>query len=276
MEAWTNSSTGAVESLPEGAPGVAQAGAEVTPEPHPAALEASTAATPPPEEAVPTPLPTMVSGEIANPLPLVTIIPAPAALPAPSVVVAPPVATDAPPVAAAVPAPARPHGSEDPGFADQIINNWMKQGDRLADPSPVEDLDLSDLAEPTDPVAHELLDSKKQAVRPVARTSRAVRWLSVGTLGVAMSFGLYWAAQEPRQGSGYAAAAPPPATSTAEAAPAPQPPAPAPVVPAPSPELAAIHVAQPAGGAARGKHKHRRAAAAAATGAGRAHRRHGK
>ncbi len=164
MEAWTNSSTGTVESLPEGAPSAAPAGAEMTPEPHPAALEASTAATPPPEAAVPTPLPTMISGEIASPLPLVAVIPAPAAPPAPSVVVAPPAAT-------AVPALARPQ-ADDPGFADQIINNWMKQGDRLADPRPVEDLDLSDLAEPTDPVAHELLDSKKQSVRPVARAGR--------------------------------------------------------------------------------------------------------
>jgi pyruvate dehydrogenase E2 component (dihydrolipoyllysine-residue acetyltransferase) len=264
MEAWTNSSTGAVESLPEGAPGAAPAGAEVTPEPHPAALEASMAATPPPEEAVPTPLPTMISGEIANPLPLVTIIPAPAAPPTPSVVVAPPVAT-------AAPAPVRAH-AEDPGFADQIINNWMKQGDRLADPRPVEDLDLSDLAEPTDPVAHELLDSKKQSVRPVARSARAARWVSIGVLGVAMSFGLYWAAQEPRPGAGYAAAAPA-VVRTVEPAPAPQPPAPAPV--APAPELAAIQVAQPAATAARGKHKHRRAAAAT-TSAGRAHRKHGK
>ena len=266
MEAWTNSSTGAVESLPEGPPSAAPAGAEVTPEPHPGALEASTAATPPPEEAVPTPLPTMVSGEIATPPPLVTIIPAPAAPPTPSVVVAPPAVN---PVA-----PARPqaHAGEDPGFADQIINNWMKQGDRLADPRPVEDLDLSDLAEPTDPVAHELLDSRKQrqqSVRPVSRTGRAVRWLSIGALGIAMSFGLYWAAQEPRPGA-YAAAAPA-AASIVKAAPAPQPPAP--VVPAP--ELAAIQVAQPAPSAKNGKHKHRRAAAVT-TSAGRAHRRHGK
>lgn len=264
MEAWTNSSTDAVESLPEGAPSAAQAGAEVTPEPHPAALEASNVATPLPEEAVPTPLPTMVSGEIASPLPLVTVIPAPAAPPAPSVVVAPPAAN------AAV-APGRPqaHAGDDPGFADQIINNWMKQGDRLADPRPIEDLDLADLAEPTDPVAHELLDSRKQSVRPVARAGRAVRWLSIGALGVAMSFGLYWAAQEPRPGAGYAAAAPA-AVKTIETAPAPQPPA-----PAPAPELAAIQVAQPAATATRGKHKHRRAAAVA-TSAGRAHRRHGK
>jgi hypothetical protein len=268
MEAWTNSSTGAVESLAEGAPSAAPAGAEVTPEPHPAALEASTTATPPPEAAVPTPLPTMISGEIASPLPLVTVIPPPAAPPAPSVVVAPPVAT-------AVPAHARPQGQagDDPGFADQIINNWMKQGDRLADPRPIEDLDLSDLAEPTDPVAHELLDSRKQSVRPVSRSGRAARWLSVGALGIAMSFGLYWAAQEPRPGAYAAGAAAPPVAAAVEIAPAPQPPAPA----APAPELAAIQVAQPAATAVRGKHKHRRAAAAATTtGAGRAHRRHGR
>ena len=147
----------------------------------------------------------MVSGEIASPVPLVTVIPAPAAPPAPSVVVAPPAAN-------AVAAPVRPtaHAGDDPGFADQIINNWMKQGDRLADPRPVEDLDLADLAEPTDPVAHELLDSRRQSqqsLRPVARAGRAARWLSVGALGVAMSFGLYWAAQEPRPGAGFAAAA---------------------------------------------------------------------
>jgi hypothetical protein len=270
MEAWTNSSTGGVESLPEGAPSAAPAGTEVTPEPHPAALEASTAVTPPPEAAVPTPLPTTISGEIASPLPLVTVIPAPAAPPAPSVVVAPPAAT-------AVPAHARPQAADDPGFADQIINNWMKQGDRLADPRPVEELNLSDLAEPTDPVAHELLDSRRQSqqsVRPVARSGRTAGWLSVGALGIAMSFGLYWAAQEPRPGA-YAAGAAPPAAAAVEIAPARQPPAPAPAVPAPAPELAAIQVAQPLATAVRGKHKHRRAAAAA-TGAGRSHRRHGR
>jgi len=267
MEAWTNSSTGTLESRPEGAPSAASAAAEVTPEPHPAALDASTAATPPPEAAVPTPLPTMVSGEIASPLPLVTVIPPPAAPPAPSVLVAPPAAN-------AVTAPVRPqaHAGDDPGFADQIINNWMKQGDRLADPRPVEDLDLVDLAEPTDPVAHELLDSSRQSrqsVGPIARTGRAARWLSIGALGVAMSLGLYWAAQEPRPGAGYAAAAPAPA-NVVETPPAPQPPA-----PAATPELAAVQVAQSASSAARGKHKHRRAAAAA-TGAGRAHHRHGR
>ncbi len=266
MEAWTNSNTGTLESRPEGAPSAASAADEVTPEPHPAALDASTVATPPPEEAVPTPLPSMVSGEIASPLPLVTVIPPPAAPPAPSVLVA------LPPAANTVGAPGRPqaHAGDDPGFADQIINNWMKQGDRLADPRPVEDLDLTDLAEPTDPVAHELLDSsrqRQQSVGPIARTGRATRWLSVGALGVAMSFGLYWAAQEPRPGAGYAAAALP-AAAVVETTPAPQPPAPAPA-------LAAVEVAQPASSAAHGKHKHRRAAAAA-TGAGRSHRHHGR
>jgi hypothetical protein len=226
-------------------------------------LDASNVATPPPEAAVPTPLPTMVSGEIQNAPPAVTIIPAPAAPPGPSVVIAAP---------AASPARPQPHAGDDPGFSDQIIN-WMRQGDRLADPRPVENLDLSDLGEPTDPVAHELLDSQKQSVRPMARAGRVGRWASIGALGVAMSFGLYWAAQEPRSAAGFAAA-PAPAAAVVETAPAPPAPV-APAPPAPAPDLAAVQLPQPAANAVRGKHKHRRNAASANP-AGRTHRRHGR
>ncbi len=268
MEAWTNSSTGAVESLPEGAPSADPAGAEVTPAPHPATLDASNVATPPPEAAVPTPLPTMVSGEIGHaPVPVTTagaaaVTPPPAAEPAPSVVIA----TAAPAVHAPAPTRQPAHAGDDPGFSDQIINNWMRQGDRLADPRPIQDLDLTDLAEPTDPVAHELLDSQKQRLRPMARSSRVGRWLSVGALGVAMSFGLYWAAQEPRPGAGFVAAAPVPAR-VIEAAPVAEPPAPTPV--APAPQVATAETTPAATDAAHGRHKHRRNA-----GAGRTHRRH--
>jgi hypothetical protein len=167
-------------------------------------------------------------------------------------------------------APGRPqaHAGDDPGFSDQIIN-WMRQGDRLSDPRSAEDLDLTDLAEPTDPVAHELLDSKKPTVPAIARTGRAVRWVSIGALGVAMSLGLYWAAQEPRSAATFAAA-PAAAAAVVETAPAPAPPAPV----APAPELAAVQLPQSAANAARGKHKHRRTAAS--TGAGRPHRHHGR
>ena len=265
MEAWTNSSTGADESLPEGAPSADPAANQVTPPPEPAlAASPVAAATPPPEAAVPAPQPlAMVSGEIEAPatepaLPPVTSICAPEQPPEPSVVVAAPAASVVPH------ARPQPHSSDDPGFSDQIIN-WMRQGDRLADTRPVEDLDLSDLAEPTDPVAHELLDSRKQSVRP-ASSGRAGRWLSIGALGVAMSFGLYWAAQEPRPGAGFAAAP----SRVVEAAPAPQPPAPAPVT-----DLAAIQIPQPAANAAHGKHKHHHNTATASA-AGRAKRHHGR
>jgi len=277
MEAWTNSSTGADEPHPEGAPSPDPAEDQVTPPPQPLTLEASNVATPPPapldasnvvtpppEKAVPTALPTMISGEIQSAVPAVTVIPAPAAPPAPSVVIA----------AHARP---QPHAGDDPGFSDQIINNWMRQGDRLSDPRAVEDLALSDLAEPTDPVAHELLDSQNQSDRPALGSGRIGRWVSVGALGVAMSFGLYWAAQEPRRDGGFAAA-PLPAAIIVEPAPAPQPPAPAPapVAPEPAPDLAAIQVPQPAASTAHGKHKHRKAAATAVASAGRSHHHHGR
>jgi hypothetical protein len=178
----------------------------------------------------------------------------------PTVVVSAPAAT----------APARPaHAGDDSAFEDQITN-WMKQGDRLADPRPVENLDLSDLAEPTDPVAHELLDSRKQVARPAAR---AGRWISIGALGVAMSFGLYWAAQEPRPGA-VAATAAPTVASVADLAPVLGPKAapttaPAPVGSAPIAQIAAAETPSAATSGGQGRHKHRR-------GASRIHRRHGR
>jgi hypothetical protein len=224
----------------------------------------------------------MVSGEIEAPAPAPAPIPEPAlplvtiiAVPEPSILEAPrvdaPRATGAMSVAnAAPPARAQPPASDDPGFSDQIINNWMRQGDRLSDPRSAEELDLTDLAEPTDPVAHELLDSQKPSVPAIARTGRAARWLSIGALGVAMSLGLYWAAQEPRSAAGFAAA-PAPAAAVIETAPTPAPPPPAPVAP---PALAAVQLPQPTANVARGKHKHRHNASASP--ASKSHRRHGK
>jgi hypothetical protein len=254
MEAWTNSSTGVDELLPEGAPSADPAADQITPPPVSTLVASPVATTPPPEAAIPTPQPlTMVSGEIQVPaqaVPLVTIIPAPEpAMPAR--------------VTGAVAVVAAPPARDDSAFSDQIIN-WMRQGDRLADPRPVENLDLSDLAEPTDPVAHELIDSSKHAL---PKRSRSVgRWISVGAIGVAMAFGLYWAAQEPRQGAGYAAAAPA-AASVADVAPVL-------AAPAPTPTSTAVPVAvaqtMPAADVAPGRHgKHRR-------GAGRQHHRHGR
>jgi hypothetical protein len=274
MEAWTNNSTGVDESPPEGAPSADPAADQITPPPEPVALAASNvAATPLPEEAVPTPQPlTMISGEIEAPtpaVPLVTIIPAPE-----PVLVAQVARTTAPvaAVVAAAPARAMGHGGgDDSTFEDQIINNWMKQGDRMADPRPVEDLDLLDLAEPTDPVAHELLDSTKSLARPPARAARVGRWISVGALGVAMAFGLYWAAQEPRPGAA-AAAAVPTVASVADLAPvlAPTTQATAPT-PAPATPIAAAETPSSAANAGHGRHnKHHRAPAA------RVHRRHGR
>jgi len=274
MEAWTNSSTGADESPPQGAPSLDPAADQVTPPPEPTALAAANVAvTPPPEAAVPTPQPlTMVSGviEATRPaLPLVTIIPAPE----PAPVAEAPRATAA--VAAVVAAaPARTgHGGDDSAFEDQIINNWMRQGDRMADPRPVEDLDLLDLAEPTDPVAHELLDSRKPFARPAARAARVGRWISIGALGVAMAFGLYWAAQEPRPGAA-AAAATPTVASAADLAPVLAPTAQAPAVaptPVPATPIVTAEMPSSAATAAHGRHnKHHRGAAVA-----RAHRRHG-
>ncbi len=256
MEAWTNSSTGVDELLPEGAPSADPAADQITPPPVSTLVASPVAATPLPEAAIPTPQPlTMVSGEIqvpAQPVPLVTIIPAPAP------------AVEPARVTGAVAVVAAPATRDDSAFSDQIIN-WMRQGDRLADPRPVENLDLSDLAEPTDPVAHELIDSSKHAL---PKRSRSVgRWISVGAIGVAMAFGLYWAAQEPRQGAGYAAAAPA-AASVADIAPVLAAPAP---IPTPGAVPVAVAQTTPAANAAPGRHgnKHHR-------GAGRQHHRHGR
>jgi hypothetical protein len=207
----------------------------------------------------------MLSGVIES-SPVVSPVVSPVlAMPAVTVIPAP-VAEPVPPAVAHIAAPARQpaHAGDDTAFSDQIIN-WMRQGDRLADPRPVEDLSLLDVAEPTDPVAHELLDSTKRRARPLTRSGRVGRWISVGALGVAMSFGLYWAALEPRSAAGYAVAVPAQA-SVAEMAPviAPAVAPPAPAV-APGPPAAPAAAAQSAGAekatlASAAHHKHHRGA----------------
>lgn len=233
MQAWTSSKTGTGEPV-AGSPPTATRDPGDTPTPPPkritlkgltvvAASVASDVPTPseatPPAQApwadfmeeTPGPVAAPVAAAQVNVPPAAAAVTpavvaqtavAPTVAVAPAVVVAP--AATAPAVViqggrvpvASRPTPAQPQAApvagDDPSFSDQVLR-WMQQGDRLAE-RPRAPIDLSDLAEPTDPVAHELLEGPLG--KP--RTSKAQvrrRWMGVSAFVVMSAIGIYWAAQ---------------------------------------------------------------------------------
>ncbi len=163
-----------------------------------------------------------------------------------------------------------PAGEEDPSFSDQVMR-WMQQGDRIEEARARKPIDLSDLSEPTDPVAHELFEMNLSVPRETQTQARR-RWLAVGAFAVVASIGLYWAARDPRQGDpGSAVSASTAAASTsaiARLARTPDPNAPGAILAATPPPVAAVAAKAPdeqAAALADRAHNHR--------GAGRLHHR---
>jgi hypothetical protein len=268
MQAWINDKTGAVGPVPGSAPAgpsTAQDGDQGA-----AQREYDDAqATPPPKRITLKGL-AVVGGaagaaaetEMATGADMV-VLPAPLPTAAATAVLAPPVVVSAGRVSvASEPAPARPQtmpqtmpqttmagqlpaGGEDPSFSDQVMR-WMQQGDRFEEARARKPVDLADLSEPTDPVAHELFDNVPRESRTQARR----RWLAIGAFAVVASIGLYWAAREPRHGDAGSAVSPSTAAASTNAlarlARTPDPNAPGAILAVtPSPPVAAIAAKTP-------------------------------